>query len=64
MTNDKGVRTGEAMPTSTWDMLEGPDLILFCNKETLVTVLGSQGPAARMGSWVWRAASELKNLCF
>lgn len=64
MTNDKGVRTGEAMPARRWDMLEGPDLILSCNKETLVAVLGSQGPAARMCSWVWRVGSELKSLCF
>lgn len=47
MTNDKGVRTGEAMPASRWDMLEGPDLILSCNKETnTVAVLSLRGPAA------------------
>lgn len=59
MTKDKGVRTGEAMPTSRWDMLEGPDLILSCSKETLVAVLSLKGPAAGVGSSIWRVGSEL-----
>lgn len=59
MTKDKGVRTGEAMPASRWDMLEGPDLILSCSKETLVAVLSLKGPAAGMGSSMWRVGSEL-----
>lgn len=39
MTSDKGMRTGEAMPSCRWYMPEGTDLVLSYRKEDLVAVL-------------------------
>lgn len=41
MTNDKGVRTGEPCPP-VGGYVEGPDLILSCNKETFGGCAGSR----------------------